>query len=55
MNTTSDIKDLAKIDMALKNSNKNMECLCGSGKKFKKCCRAKLMNARNKYRKEHGL
>ncbi|MEF1158882.1 SEC-C metal-binding domain-containing protein [Vibrio parahaemolyticus] len=50
-----DVEDLARIDMALKNSNKNMECLCGSGKKFKKCCRAKLMTAREQYRKEHGL
>lgn len=47
--------ELAQIDMALKNSNRNMECLCGSGKKFKKCCRAKLMTAREQYRKEHGL
>ena len=47
--------ELAQIDIALKNSAKNLPCMCGSGKKFKKCCRTKLMIAREQYRKEHGL
>ncbi|EHK0750597.1 SEC-C domain-containing protein [Vibrio parahaemolyticus] len=53
--SNQDAKDLARIDMALKSSARNLPCMCGSGKKFKKCCRAKLMIAREQYRKEYGL
>ncbi len=53
--SNQDVKDLARIDTALKSSGRNLPCMCGSGKKFKKCCRSKLMIAREQYRKEHGL
>lgn len=51
----TDLETLHQIDAALKNSAKNLSCLCGSGKKFKKCCRRKLAIERQRYRDVHGV
>ncbi len=34
-----------------KNISKNEKCLCGSGKKYKKCCMGKNLNQLNMYEK----
>lgn len=39
---------IESVKIALKGRNKNNPCLCGSGKKYKSCCRGehtKLFNA----------
>ena len=33
----------SKAALFRKNSFRNKPCICGSGKKFKKCCRSKLV------------
>lgn len=43
------------IEKALKPANRNRPCLCGSGKKYKKCCRGEHLVKFNQYKKEHNL
>ncbi|HBC3521485.1 TPA: SEC-C domain-containing protein [Vibrio parahaemolyticus] len=40
---------------ALKPANRNRPCLCGSGKKYKKCCRGDHLVRFNQFKKEHHL
>lgn len=43
------------IEQALKPANRNRPCQCGSGKKYKKCCRAEHVVKFNQFKKEHDL
>ncbi|MBD6983496.1 SEC-C metal-binding domain-containing protein [Vibrio parahaemolyticus] len=43
------------IEEALKPANRNRPCLCGSGKKYKKCCRGDHLVKFNQFKKEHNL
>ncbi|HCE4778090.1 TPA: SEC-C domain-containing protein [Vibrio parahaemolyticus] len=43
------------IKQALKPANRNRPCQCGSGKKYKKCCRAEHVVKFNQFQKEHDL
>lgn len=43
------------IKRALKPANRNRPCLCGSGNKYKKCCRGKHQAMWNKYKADMSL
>ncbi|CAH6819598.1 hypothetical protein VCHA29O37_140097 [Vibrio chagasii] len=43
------------IEEALKPAKRNRPCLCGSGKKYKKCCRGDHLVKFNQFKKEHHL
>ncbi|EHK2924838.1 SEC-C domain-containing protein [Vibrio parahaemolyticus] len=43
------------IEEALKPANRNRPCICGSGKKYKKCCRGDHLVKFNQFKKEHHL
>ncbi|MBD6980428.1 SEC-C metal-binding domain-containing protein [Vibrio parahaemolyticus] len=43
------------IEEALKPANRNRPCICGSGKKYKKCCRGDHLVKFNQFKKEHNL
>ncbi len=43
------------IGQALKPANRNRPCICGSGKKYKKCCRGHHLVKFNQFKKEHNL
>ncbi|HHC7382059.1 SEC-C metal-binding domain-containing protein [Vibrio parahaemolyticus] len=43
------------IEEALKPANRNRSCICGSGKKYKKCCRGDHLVRFNQFKKEHHL
>ncbi|MFW1350492.1 SEC-C metal-binding domain-containing protein [Vibrio parahaemolyticus] len=43
------------IEQALKPANRNRPCICGSGKKYKKCCRGGHLVKFNQFKKEHNL
>lgn len=43
------------IEEALKPANRNRPCICGSGKKYKKCCRGNHLVKFNQFKKEHHL
>ncbi|EPJ2790541.1 SEC-C metal-binding domain-containing protein [Vibrio parahaemolyticus] len=43
------------IEEALKPANRNRPCICGSGKKYKKCCRGNHLVKFNQFKREHHL
>ncbi len=51
----TDDEIISVIKQALKPANRNQPCLCGSGKKYKKCCRGEHQVKFNQYKLEHGL
>ena len=51
----SDDEMIRIIAHALKPANRNRPCLCGSGKKYKKCCRGEHQVKFNQFKKEHNL
>lgn len=47
----SDDEMIRMIEHALKPTNRNRPCLCGSGKKYKKCCRGEHLVKFNQFKK----
>ncbi|MEA5281409.1 SEC-C metal-binding domain-containing protein [Vibrio parahaemolyticus] len=43
------------IEASLKPVNRNRPCICGSGKKYKKCCRGDHLVKFNQFKKEQNL
>ncbi|ETZ11012.1 SEC-C metal-binding domain-containing protein [Vibrio parahaemolyticus] len=43
------------IEEALKPANRNRPCICGSGNKYKKCCRGDHLVKFNQFKKENHL